>query len=98
MKYVSKCFNILIVARQTTNKGGCTHGRYWRICNNRHYFIRNWINYNCWIKFRKINKVKEIIEFANIERVVITGVQEEITTLNQATDFLLSLGYIVEEM
>ena len=50
-------------------------------------------NYGIW------NVTEDVqIEFANIERVVITGVQEEITTLNQATDFLLSLGYIVEEM
>ena len=41
---------------------------------------------------------EQIIEFANTERIVVTGEQEEITTLNQATDFLLLLGYIVEEM
>ena len=59
--------------------------------------------YGIWNVKEDVQEVKnydanQIIEFANIERVVITGVQEEITTLNQATDFLLSLGYIVEEM
>ena len=60
-------------------------------------------NYGIWNVTEDVQEVRnydanQIIEFANIERVVITGVQEEITTLNQATDFLLSLGYIVEEM
>ena len=60
-------------------------------------------NYGIWNVTEDVQEVgnydaNQIIEFANIERVVITGVQEEITTLNQATDFLLSLGYIVEEM
>ena len=59
--------------------------------------------YGIWNVTEDVQEVKnynanQIIEFANIERVVITGEQEEITTLNQATDFLLSLGYIVEEM
>ena len=59
--------------------------------------------YGIWNVTEDVQEVKnynanQIIEFANIERVVITGVQEEITTLNQATDFLLLLGYIVEEM
>lgn len=41
---------------------------------------------------------KQIIDFANIERVAVTGIIEEITTLEQAEEFLLSLGYIVEEV
>ena len=41
---------------------------------------------------------EQVIEFANIERVAVTGVQEEITTLEEVEDFLLTLGYIVEEM
>ena len=60
-------------------------------------------NYGIWNVIEDVQEIRnydanQIIEFANIERVVITGVQEEITTLNQATDFLLLLGYIVEEM
>ena len=60
-------------------------------------------NYGIWNVIEDVQEIRnydanQIIEFANIERVVITGAQEEITTLNQATDFLLLLGYIVEEM
>ena len=60
-------------------------------------------NYGIWNVTEDVQEIRnydanQIIEFANIERVVNTGVQEEITTLNQATDFLLLLGYIVEEM
>ena len=60
-------------------------------------------NYGIWNVTEDVQEVRnydanQIIEFANIERIVVTGEQEEITTLNQATDFLLSLGYIVEEM
>lgn len=59
--------------------------------------------YGIWNVKEDVQEVKnynanQIIEFANTERIVVTGKQEEITTLNQATDFLLSLGYIVEEM
>ncbi|XWX32561.1 hypothetical protein LCFBJUUZ_CDS0102 [Staphylococcus phage PG-2021_76] len=41
---------------------------------------------------------KQVIEFANVERVAVTGIREEIKTLEEAEEFLLSLGYAVEEM
>ncbi|VEV88129.1 hypothetical protein [Staphylococcus phage Stab20] len=59
--------------------------------------------YGIWNEIEDVQEVKnydteQIIEFANIERVAVTGVQEEITTLEEAENFLLTLGYIVEEM
>ncbi|BAO09179.1 hypothetical protein [Staphylococcus phage S25-3] len=59
--------------------------------------------YGIWNAIEDVQEVKnynieQIIEFANIERVAVTGVQKEITTLEEAEDFLLTLGYIVEEM
>ncbi|BDA82399.1 hypothetical protein [Staphylococcus phage vB_SsapH-Golestan-105-M] len=59
--------------------------------------------YGIWNATEDTQEVKnynteQVIEFANIERVVNTGMQEEITTLEEAEDFLLTLGYIVEEM
>ncbi|WRW34430.1 hypothetical protein CF7_0147 [Staphylococcus phage CF7] len=59
--------------------------------------------YGIWNDIEDIQEVKnydaeQIIEFANIERVAVTGVKEEITTLEEAEDFLLTLGYILEEM
>uniref|UniRef100_A0AAU8GSF4 Uncharacterized protein n=1 Tax=Mammaliicoccus phage MSShimriz1 TaxID=3230127 RepID=A0AAU8GSF4_9VIRU len=41
---------------------------------------------------------EQVIEFANIERVAVTGIREEIKTLEEAEEFLLSLGYAVEEV
>lgn len=41
---------------------------------------------------------KQVIEFANVERVAVTGIREEIKTLEEAEEFLLSLGYAVEEV
>lgn len=40
----------------------------------------------------------EVIEFADIERVVNTGEIAEIRTLDQARELLNSLGYLVEEI
>ena len=40
----------------------------------------------------------EVIEFADIERVVNTGEIAEIRTLDQAKELLNSLGYLVEEI
>lgn len=59
--------------------------------------------YGIWNAIEDVQEVRnyninQIIEFANIERVVATGVKEEITTLEEAEDFLLTLGYVVEEM
>ena len=59
--------------------------------------------YGIWNVTEDVQEVKnydanQIIEFANTERVVVTGVQEGITTLKEAKHFLLTLGYIVEEM
>lgn len=41
---------------------------------------------------------EQVIEFANVERVAVTGIREEIKTLEESEEFLLSLGYAVEEM
>ncbi len=41
---------------------------------------------------------EQVIEFANVERVAVTGIREEIKTLEEAEEFLLTLGYAVEEM
>lgn len=46
---------------------------------------------------RNINK-DEVIEFANIERVVNTGTTKEIKTLEKAINFLEAFGYSVEEI
>lgn len=59
--------------------------------------------YGIWNAMEDVQEVRnydtdQVIEFANVERVVVTGVQEEIKTLEEAEDFLLTLGYIVEEM
>ena len=59
--------------------------------------------YGIWNEIEDVQEVKnydmeQVIEFANIERVVVTGVKEEITTLEEAEDFLITLGYTVEEM
>ena len=59
--------------------------------------------YGIWNAIEDVQEVRDysreqVIEFANIERVAVTGVQEEITTLEEAEGFLLTLGYIVEEM
>lgn len=59
--------------------------------------------YGIWNDIEDVQEVKnydteQVIEFANIERAVVTGVKEEITTLEEAEDFLITLGYVVEEM
>lgn len=59
--------------------------------------------YGIWNAIEDLQEVRDysaeqVIDFANIERVAVTGVQEEITTLAEAEDFLLTLGYTVEEM
>ncbi|VEV89164.1 hypothetical protein [Staphylococcus phage Stab22] len=59
--------------------------------------------YGIWNEIEDVQEVKnydteQVIEFANIERVAVTGVKEEITTLAEAEDFLITLGYTVEEM
>lgn len=61
------------------------------------------MKYGIWNATEDVQEVRDynteqVIEFANIERVAVTGIQEEIKTLAEAEDFLLSLGYIVEEM
>lgn len=59
--------------------------------------------YGIWNEIEDVQEVinitdNEVIEFANIERVAVTGVREEITTLEEAEDFLITLGYTVEEI
>lgn len=59
--------------------------------------------YGIWNEIEDTQEVKnynteQVIAFANIERVVATGVKEEITTLAEAEDFLITLGYTVEEI
>ncbi|ANT44682.1 hypothetical protein HOR18_gp019 [Staphylococcus phage vB_SscM-1] len=59
--------------------------------------------YGIWNAIEDVQEVRDysreqVIEFANIERVTVTGIREEIKTLEEAEEFLLTLGYIVEEM
>ena len=72
----------------TMDNGGCNGGNHM---------------YGIWNAIEDLQEVRDysaeqVIDFANIERVVVTGIREEITTLAEAEDFLLTLGYIVEEM
>lgn len=59
--------------------------------------------YGIWNEIEDVQEVKnynteQVIEFANIERVAVTGVKEEITTIEEAEEFLIMLGYTVEEI
>lgn len=56
--------------------------------------------YNAIEDVQEFNNItdNEVIEFADIERVVNTGEIAEIRTLDQAKELLNSLGYLVEEI
>lgn len=56
--------------------------------------------YNAIEDVQEFNNItdNEVIEFADIERVVNTGEIAEIRTLDQARELLNSLGYLVEEI
>ncbi|MDN6641397.1 MAG: hypothetical protein L0L10_11540 [Tetragenococcus sp.] len=56
--------------------------------------------YNAIEDTQEVNNINnnEVIEFADIERVVNTGEIAEIRTLDQAKELLNSLGYLVEEI
>lgn len=56
--------------------------------------------YNAIEDTQEVNNINnnEVIEFADVERVVNTGEIAEIRTLDQAKELLNSLGYLVEEI
>lgn len=56
--------------------------------------------YNAIEDTQEVNNINnnEVIEFADVERVVNTGEIAEIRTLDQARELLNSLGYLVEEI
>lgn len=56
--------------------------------------------YNAIEDTQEVNNItdNEVIEFADVERVINTGEIAEIRTLDQAKELLNSLGYLVEEI
>lgn len=56
--------------------------------------------YNAIEDTQEVNNItdNEVIEFADVERLVNTGEIAEIRTLDQAKELLNSLGYLVEEI